>query len=360
MPHPEISNPTPFTFEPLFLADEELRPALVLLFKATFEIRPGRPDLVLADEQAPIELAGVPWGDPATSSHKLEPETAIEKPGTDVVLIAHAHPPEAGLTGFEVGLRAGPLKKTARVIGDRVWRRRFGIPTKSSPAAIDAPIPLLAERAFGGRDERHPNPARHGFEPRNPVGVGYHHRRGRFVEGTPLPNIEDPRRPIRLPTDRPAPALFGFTCPHWEPRRRFAGTYDARWERERKPLLPKDFDRRFFQAAPPDLISSDPFRGDEPVVTVNASRHGTLSFHLPGLPHPRARVRTRRSEKLDIATRLDTVIIDTDAERVFLLFRGHTLLRDGPPDVRAIEIDPVASAIQTRSSPSRAWAQIER
>ncbi len=36
--------------------------------------------------------------------------------------------------------------------------------------------------------------------------------------------------------------------------------------------------------------------------------------------------------------RLDTVIIDTDAAKVFLLWRGQCPLPEGPHDVTAIEV----------------------
>ena len=54
--HPEIDNGTPFAFEPLFIADEELRPVVVTVVKATYSF-----DLHgavwLADEQIPVNLA---------------------------------------------------------------------------------------------------------------------------------------------------------------------------------------------------------------------------------------------------------------------------------------------------------------
>lgn len=37
----------------------------------------------------------------------------------------------------------------------------------------------------------------------------------------------------------------------WQPRLRYAGTYDQHWMDERLPFLPEDFDLRYFQSAPP-------------------------------------------------------------------------------------------------------------
>ena len=55
-------------------------------------------------------------------------------------------------------------------------------------------------------------------------------------------------------------AAFGPVGRHWEPRVRYAGTYDDRWTEDRMPLLPKDFDDRFHNAAPPGLVEGFRFR----------------------------------------------------------------------------------------------------
>jgi hypothetical protein len=49
---------------------------------------------------------------------------------------------------------------------------------------------------------------------------------------------------------RPSPAGFGPIACHWQPRVGFAGTYGDAWVANRLPLLPDDFDDRFFQSAP--------------------------------------------------------------------------------------------------------------
>jgi len=85
MGHPSAENGTPFAFEPLFLADEEGRPLLVPLVKATYDITPG--GMVLAAQQVPPCLAGEPYGDLETSSYRCEPECGFTKPATDVALV---------------------------------------------------------------------------------------------------------------------------------------------------------------------------------------------------------------------------------------------------------------------------------
>ena len=199
-------------------------------------------------------------------------------------------------------------------------------------------IPLIYERAFGGWDRSHPDPSKHGFEPRNPLGTGFRSKHGKFEDGIRLPNVENPREPVREYGQMVPPVGFGFTSPDWQPRARFAGTYDQKWIENRMPLLPKDFDRRFFNAASPGLIAPGHLRGDEAVLVENASARGTISFNLPGMRPPACRVELRGSRDAVVETSLDTVIINTDEDLLILIWRGYIPVRNGPHDVVTIQI----------------------
>lgn len=338
MGHPTIENLTPFTFEPLFLADEEMRPLLVPVVKATFEISPhGK--LTPAEEQEPLQMAGKRWDDSDESSDRYEPEAAFFKPATDVVLVGHAHALERNTRELLVALKVGALQKGVKVIGDRVWFKSMGSIAMTKPAPFER-IPLRYERAFGGWDRSHPDAAKHTFEPRNPVGTGFRAAGSRFEEGVRLPNLEEPTQLVEDWGDTPPPAGFGFIGPNWQPRAAFAGTYDAAWEKSRKPLLPKDFDRRFLNAASPGLIAPGYLLGNEPVVIANATPEGRLSFQLPGVPPPRVQVVRADLPDAAITLQLDTVILDTDVMRLFLLWRGHLVLKREPLEVRALRVQP--------------------
>src|SRR4051812_23187032 len=107
MGHPAVNNESGFAFEALFLADEEGRPLVVPIVKATYDIEPGR--VRKAEEQAPVEPVGEFWGKPGESPYKREPETAFVKLATDVFLVGTARPPRANLREMQVALRVGPL-----------------------------------------------------------------------------------------------------------------------------------------------------------------------------------------------------------------------------------------------------------
>lgn len=347
MPHLEVLNHTGFTYQSVFLVDEEGVPQFVPLVQACYAFSPAG-DLSLLEEQPAPNLGGEWLGDPAQTSLRLEPQIAFVKPGTDVVLLGHAHAPARGATQGQVGIRIGPVQKVAKVVGERRLIKRLGIVSISGPKPFDK-IPIVYERAFGGWDRRDQNPERHRYEPRNPVGVGFRDASLGGDDAMPLPNFEDPERPFRSYGDTPPPVGFGFVAPNWQPRLAFAGTYDAAWDKVRKPLLPNDFDRRFFNAASPGLISPVHLRGDEPVIVVGAAPEGRVGFHLPGVPPPVCLVELRGRKRVPLQAALDTVIVDTDARTVTIICRAHLAVRNGPHDVVSVEVSPDAEAAVRRA-----------
>ncbi|MFO0757405.1 MAG: DUF2169 domain-containing protein [Byssovorax sp.] len=315
----EIKNRTPFPALVVPALDMDGVEQAVVVFKSTYSLR-GQ-DLSPADKQAPLVLADTHHGEPGKSSIKYASDLSPAKPGTDVVLIGHAHAPSAPATVLDVDLRVGPLRKVVRVYGDRYYYKSISSYGISGPTRFTK-IPLVYERAFGGVDDSHADPGAHEREARNDVGMGFvAARSARDLEGAPLPNLEDPNDLIDGPTSRPAPACFGFTARHWAPRARLAGTYDARWEAERSPFLPLDFDPRYHHGAHPDLISPRPLRGGEPVTITHVSPYGgPIQFTLP--PRQFEVTAQIKGSPLTAVPQLDTVVIEPDEDRVMLTHRA--------------------------------------
>jgi hypothetical protein len=336
MGHPELDNPTPFHLEPLFLADEDGRPLVVPLLKATYVLSDR--GLIVAELQAEPNLAGEMYGEPGRSSYRYEPEGCWPKPATDVVLLGEAFAPRRGTKELLVSLQVGPLKKALQVVGDRVFFKSIGGPQMSDPVPFER-IPLQWERAFGGWDRSSPDVKKHSCEPRNPVGTGYRAPGSSFEEGVRAPNLEEPGRPFRGWGDRCTPAGFGFVSPDWEPRRQYAGTYDERWTKERSPLLPQDFDRRFLNAGSPGLVAPGHLRGDEVVSVTGVSAAGLLAFRLPGVAAPTFVIQHAGRPDQNLPGRLDTVIIDTEVGKVFFLWRAQGFIRE-PSAVRSVQVKP--------------------
>jgi hypothetical protein len=335
MSAPDINNWTPYAFTPLYLTEEEGRPICAAVVKGTFVIEGGG-RVRLADAQIPINLAGKYWGVPGQSSYRYEPETAFVKLATDVVLVGAAHAPRPGANAVDVHLQVGPLRKVVRVFGDRYWSRGLAGVSMTSAQPFER-IPLTYENAYGGWDRTGADAARHSFEPRNPVGNGFAAKNS-FQEGMKLPNLEDPAALIQSHQDTPVPAGFGFISPQWQPRSSHAGTYDKSWRQQRMPLLPRDFNRRFFSAASPGLVATDYLLGNESVAVANASPEGMLAFTLPGVPPPQCDIEIRRRGTESPPARLDTVIVDLDARLVLMIWRSYVAIPEGPHNIAAIDV----------------------
>lgn len=337
MGHHRIDNQTPFACGLTTVADQEGSLRLVTVVRATFAIT-GSGELALAAEQLPVDFAGERWSeDPDDSSSKYEACIGWKKPATDVVLISHAWPRRARDNQVDVSFRLGPVKQIARVFGERVWFSALGSrrPTDALPLEV---LPLTYRNAFGGWDRSGAEKALHDFDERNPAGKGYRRRGSVFEEGIRLPNIEHPEHLLRAWTDRPPIVGFGFTSPSWMPRRKCAGTYDATWEAERKPLLPKDFDPRFFNAAPPELTHAGRFRGGEIIEAINATRRGSFHSRLPAIPPPELSIHFAKKKQEDLHAELDTIIVNLDDGCLILEWRGAVKLAESIHEVCELRV----------------------
>lgn len=312
----QLDNRTPFAAERTWVRDRDGAEIWLTAVKASFTWK-ANGTLKVADEQPPVTLIPVHHGKPGQSSLRFESDLQRTKLTTDVVVIGQAHTPgERPQRQIDVGLTVGPVVKMLRVFGDRVWHR--GAISEAQPFTT---MPLVYERAFGGVDMQSEEPA---WDTRNPVGQGYASA-AKHLEHRPLPNVEYAQQPMRKWNDRPEPAGFGALACHWQARQRFSGTYDARWERERLPLLPHDFDDRHYQFAPGDQQAPQWLRGGEPVVLRNlAPGGGEVRFALPRMYLGfETFFYTGPSVRHD-PPRLHAVILEPDASRVSLVW--HTAL----------------------------------
>ena len=323
----QLKNTTPFAAELMLAPDPDGVDTLYTVVKGTF-VTGER--VTLADEQQPVALADQHHGDPAASSIRVPSDVCLGKPGTDVVMSASAYAAgERPTWQSDVSVTVGALTKTVRVFGDRVWDAAGSV-TWVAPFVR---MPLVWERAFGGRDDTPAGPV---AEPRNPVGAGFRSSDGaRPLAGVPLPNVEDPVALLTSWKEAPPPAGFAPLAPHWQPRAGYAGTYDDAWQQQRAPYLPKDFDRRFFQLAPAGLWRNGYLQGGETVEIRGASPSGTLRFTLPA-------VRLRVSYRVERAVEerpvvLDTVLLEPDAGRVALVWRAALKCDKRSRKIREVE-----------------------
>jgi hypothetical protein len=313
----QIDNRTPFAAERGWVRDRTGAEVWLVAVKCTFDIeRDG--STVISAEQPPVLRVPEPHGEPGKSSLKYEADLVLTKTTTDIIVVGHAHAPGGRpVTQLWVGFRVGPVQKVLRVFGDRKWGA-FG---PSSPEPFTA-MPLVYERAFGGVDPASQTPERD-CDSRNPVGTGFAVARD-SLSAVALPNIEYPHEIIRSWKDRPRPAGFGPIAGHWQPRVEFSGTYDDEWLKQRQPLLPDDFDDRFFQSAPQDQQAAAFLRGGESVVLHHLTPAGDLLFSLPKVFLGFETRFHDGSRAIHRERRLHTVILEPDHPRVSLVW--HTAL----------------------------------
>jgi hypothetical protein len=310
----DLDNRTPFAAERTWVRDRDGAELWIVAVKATFDID-ARGRLQITREQPPVLRTAVHYGDPATTSIKYDADLVRTKTGTDVVVVGHAYAPAGRLVAqLDAAFRVGPLEKRVRVFGDRRWTALGA----SAPEAF-AKMPVVYERAFGGVDP-HSNEPERDWSWDNPVGVGF--GANNRSSGIALPNIEDPDRPIRSTSDRPAPAGFGVVAAHWRTRAAFAGTYDDHWMRTRQPLLPEDFDDRFYQCAPQDQQVDGFLRGGESVVLQHLTPTGALHFTLPRLHLGFETFFYDDTREIHADRHLHTVIIEPDFPRVSLVWHS--------------------------------------
>jgi len=320
MSQPPLDNKTDFAAHPQLLLDRDGE-KLVTIVKATFELPPGGGALVLAPEPRTrgVRFADVPWGKPEISSVLYPADLCLRKPGTDVIVVARAYAPGGkSVPSFDVGVRVGALQKTVRIFGLRVWEEGGAGLSAARPVAE---MDMRYDHAWGGTDDS--NPARFIEEPRNPVGLGMTGD-PRALTHKPAPNLEDPQHLIASFRTRPPPAGIGAIGRHWEPRRRFAGTYDEQWLDHRAPLLPEDMDDRFNNCASAGLTAEPPLAGGEAVALLNlVTGGGATVFALPKVT-VEIEFRVKDREPAVFTPHLDTVLID--------------LLETGPDKPIAVEM----------------------
>ncbi|HEX8699676.1 MAG TPA: DUF2169 domain-containing protein [Myxococcaceae bacterium] len=279
---PELLNGTSSTVALVPTLGMDGSTLVSVIIKELFGIEPGR-GRVDRLGGAEVRYADEPWDKdkPETSSIKLPADVCLRKPATDVLVVGYAvSPGHQPVTELDVHVEVGPVSKSLRVFGTRVWYRG-ALGMTLGPAQPFTSLPLRWELAYGGFDVSDPSqpPLE---EPRNPLGRGLV-RDVKALVHQPGPQIEDARNLISNTRTRPEPAGVGAIGRHWAPRRGFTGTMDERWMKERMPLLPLDFDERHYQCATPDLICPGYLKGGEMVRLLNLCAGGLYQFALPKL-----------------------------------------------------------------------------
>jgi len=315
-----LENLTPFVAERSWVRDKNGAEVWVVAIKASFDFT-ATGQVILAERQQPITLAAT-YADKAYTMLRYDTDLPECKMATDVLINGTAYAPDGHpAKQWVVNVRVGPINKSLLISGNRVWQKRRLTPVLSEPTPLLS-LPLCYQYAFGGYNmvDSKNEPSVYS---RNPIGRGYAREKSVFMgKKMPAPNIEYLSSPIREWQDQPPPAAFSAIPGHWQPRVGFAGTYDQTWEQQRHPLLPEDFDSRFFQCAPLDQQVPGFLKGGEPVQLNHLTLIKKLSFRLPKASF---HLVTRFSDghKQVHRAHLHTVIIEPDQHRIMMVWHSH-------------------------------------
>lgn len=327
----ELVNVTPVPAK-LFvteLSEQEPRAGAVVA-KATFSFAGGRATLErddpvpLFDADEETDLGLLPRDDLPT----------FEQESFQVVVLGSARAPgDAPVPALTVALSVGRVERTLSVWGDRQWE---GTGSADDPRRISDPrpftrMPLTWGRAFGGSTDVFvdvESPVRVS-DPRNPVGRGHDPteaavqlgrsfgcRTGypRWVQARPLPNLEDPRAPIRRWDDAPDPLCWA-TLP-----------LDSALHARRLVVLPRGpasgegayVHPGATQRAHPDWVIGLP--APEAWVRMHGlSPGGEVAFRLPGLRVLADYVVGARSGERELRPRM--LVLLPDEGRGYLVYR---------------------------------------
>jgi hypothetical protein len=296
------------------------RELLVVAIKGTFRFPSEQGSRAsLDDQQVALTLADAFFGEPGRSAPRYETDYAPRKHRCDLLLNGHAYAPGGRPTDrVTVSLSVDGWSKSFDAVGDRVWFSANGV---SSTAPVPfVKMPLSYDHAFGGVDQNHEDPAEHAAFMQNPAGRGFHrHLRAEWLDGAPLPNTEESGVEVSLPDSQYRPMSFGPIGRNWEPRCRYAGTYDQDWVDNVFPFLPADFDEQYYQAAPSGQQVPAGI-GEQRVSLINLTAQSRRDFILPLFEAPVC-IFPKKGGREDLQARVDTILFEPDVERVTLTWR---------------------------------------
>ncbi|WP_374395688.1 DUF2169 domain-containing protein [Tabrizicola sp.] len=322
----ELLNPTPLPALAFRQFDHKGDLDCVVTLRGTFEHVQDGP-AGWRDQQMPLQWQDTYEGDPQETPMLHQSDLVPGKPGTDVTFLGASFAPADKAREWDCRLEIGPVDKRLHVTGPRHWqpvirpsrwplRRKHAeiVGWSAGEAAPAGSVPMDWRLAAGGRGgcADTDTDADAGPDPDNPIGCGRIGPR-QSRQNLPVPAPQISAGPDMTPAA--SPAGLGPIPPFWRPRHRHAGTYDEAWLAGRHPLLPEDFDPRFWQCAPEDQIVRPWLKGDESYRLTNLHpAHPHAAGRLPGLGFA-----VRVDDGAWIGLHLDGVQFDWRQEALILL-----------------------------------------
>lgn len=326
------------------------REYLVVIAKSTWQIPASGQRPRPLPPQA-ISMADVFIGDPENSAMIYGSDIVRFKPRCDVLFNATAYAqdnqPVRELTAV---WQVGSLRKGVRVHGARQWRMRLGIATLTE-AAYFVDMPLHFGVAFGGTrtyKKGWGENAQMLFEAKleNPIGLGWFGSRAdESADGYAAPHLEALDDPVRKPNGKQKPIAFSAIARHWQPRPKYAGTYDQQWQRDVFPFLPEDFDEQFNQCAPTDQQMAYPSGGEQVILRNMMIGRPDVRFKLPRIDNVTVRILRRDYSSEQLLAVPDTLYFEPDHLRFSVVWRVSTLVQRSVDEFKTLAVGPISGQL---------------
>jgi len=263
----DFTNHTPFPAKFLTGSTGEREIVGIVACKVTYRLEEERLIPVTGDDAWPV--FDKPYEFEKVS---LGPDVDFRKRGIDILVFGKAiAPQEKPVPWMRVAVECGQVRHEVAVFGNRVWRKarsRF-VPSEPEPFLE---MPLTNDRAFGGKAKMYGAEVAHSV---NPDGRGYLFEK-KEVEGTSLPNLEDPDALIKTWQDQPRPACFFKPMGVLEPK-------DV--PEEPPERLPFRIMPSLFNQAVPELVAQPEDLGDS-LRLFGFAPAGDIVFPMPSVNGP--------------------------------------------------------------------------
>lgn len=328
----ELINQTPFATHLHPHRDANDRPCVSLIVKASFNLHTAR--LAAAEDQAPILEAPVMrvLGDLDLDEAQrralgdrvgqrivwIDHDITPPKPVYDIVLAAYATAPAGhAAPSIDAGLQIDKHFYTLRAFAPRLWTPgSLGWSnTPLSPVVRRVPISVAVSDS--------------------PWGCA-HDAKASTPQARPwIEAIDEPSQIDRYPRTAVSWGPWPESSPH---RLAHAGTYNEAWQKQRSPLLPKDFSPRFYNVAHPQLQWPAPPVHDAALNLVNLSTQSVIKSRIPHMDFAVQPLQRNGQQPPAVALRADTLIIEPEHHRFSQVWRASIPLNEGDLRVRTLRL----------------------
>lgn len=324
--------------------DKDGQEHLVVVIKATYRIpendkmpRPLIPPQPIASSDKFV-------GEPGLSACLYEVDYVRRKAKCDILFDAKAHSPdEQPVTKISAGFNFnGKLKKYVSVVGDRFWQQDVLYVGKTNALPFTS-MPLHYGKAFGGTVvSGKPDKLQYDSHPENLIGMGYSKSTGLFtVHGMQLPNLMALGESAHKPYSNTAAVAFSVLSKTAQSRRKYAGTYDEKWQQNTFPFLPEDFDERFYQSAPLDQQVDYPQGGETVELHNMMPGRPQVSFRLPRLTNMPIKILGKDYQVHSPQVVVDTLYFEPDHARFSVVWRASMPIKRRIQDIQTVAVGAI-------------------